>query len=71
VIGPATPPASKWTCPRPIPEPGGSVMPDTPSSSEEHPRGTLLLVSLYGLLLVLCWFGVYVFVYLRRGGVTP
>jgi hypothetical protein len=46
-------------------------MPDTPPSPEEHPRGTLFLVGLYGLLLVLCWFGVYVFIYLRRGGVTP
>ena len=46
-------------------------MPGTPSSPEEHPRGTLFLVGLYGVLLVLCWFGVYVFIYLRRGGVTP
>ncbi len=37
----------------------------------EHPKGTLLLVSLYGLLLVLSWFGVYFLIYLRRGGVTP
>jgi hypothetical protein len=38
---------------------------------EQHPRGTLLLVSLYGLLFVASWFAVYVFVYLDRGGVTP
>lgn len=37
----------------------------------EHPKGTLLLVSLYGLLVVLSWFGVYLLIYLRRGGVTP
>jgi cytochrome c oxidase subunit IIa family protein len=46
-------------------------MPDKPPSLEEHPRGTLFLVGLYGLLFVLSWFGVYVFIYLRRGGVTP
>ncbi|MGE5762240.1 MAG: hypothetical protein ACM37V_17950 [Gemmatimonadota bacterium] len=46
-------------------------MPDKPPSLEEHPRGTLLLVGLYGLLFVLSWFAVYVFIYLRRGGVTP
>ena len=37
----------------------------------EHPKGTLLLVAIYGLLVVLSWFGVYVLNYLRRGGVTP
>lgn len=36
----------------------------------EHPRGTLLLIGLYGLLFVIGWFVVYVLVYLRRGGVT-
>lgn len=46
-------------------------MPDTPSQREEHPRGTLFLVGLYGLLFVVGWFAVYVWIYLRRGGVTP
>jgi len=46
-------------------------MADTPSSSAAHPKGTLFLVALYGLLFVLSWLGVYVGLYLRRGGVTP
>jgi hypothetical protein len=37
----------------------------------EHPKGTLLLVAIDGLLVVLSWFGVYLLIYLRRGGVTP
>jgi len=37
----------------------------------EHPKGTLLLVALYGIILVASWFAVYILVYLRRGGVTP
>jgi hypothetical protein len=37
----------------------------------EHPRGTLFLIGLYGVLFVVGWFAVYVLVYLRRGGVTP
>jgi len=36
-----------------------------------HPRGTLFLISLYGVLFVAAWFAVYLFVYLHRGGVTP
>jgi hypothetical protein len=37
---------------------------------QEHPRGTLFLIALYGLLFVVGWFVVYVLVYLGRGGVT-
>lgn len=37
----------------------------------EHPRGTLFLVGLYGLVFAAAWFAVYVFVYLHRGAVTP
>lgn len=40
-------------------------------STMDHPKGTLLLVALYGFILVASWFAVYVFIYLRRGGVTP
>jgi hypothetical protein len=36
----------------------------------EHPRGTLFLVGVYGLLLLLGWLAVYVFVYVPRGVVT-
>jgi hypothetical protein len=44
-------------------------MAETPA--ERHPRGTLLLVGLYGVLFAVSWLAVYVFVYLHRGGVTP
>ena len=42
----------------------------TPSQLE-HPKGTLLLVGLYGVLFAASWFAVYLLVYLRRGGATP
>lgn len=44
-------------------------MPDV--SASQHPKGTLLLVGLYGVLFALGWFAVYFFIYVRRGGVTP
>jgi len=37
----------------------------------EHPRGTLALVGLFGLLFVAGWFAFYFFFYLSRGAVTP
>jgi len=46
------------------------VAPEHPPHSE-HPRGTLFLVGLYGVLFVVGWFAVYLLVYLKRGGVTP
>lgn len=36
-----------------------------------HPKGTLFLIGLYGVLFAVGWFAIYLFVYLRRGGVTP
>lgn len=42
-----------------------------PQSRMGHPKGTLFIMALYGLLFVVGWLSVYVFVYLRRGGVTP
>jgi hypothetical protein len=36
-----------------------------------HPRGTLFVVGLYGVLCAVGWFAMYFLVYLRRGGVTP
>ncbi len=41
------------------------------SHGESHPRGTLFLIALYGLLFVASWFAVYALLYLKRGGVTP
>ena len=45
-------------------------MPDHPSPGE-HPKGTLAIMLLYGVLFALGWFAIYVLLYLRRGGVTP
>ena len=42
-----------------------------PQARMTHPKGTLFLMALYGLLFVAGWFAVYLFVYLRRGAVTP
>lgn len=36
----------------------------------QHPRGTLAIVVLYGVLMVLGWLAVYFFAYLPRGAVT-
>ncbi len=33
----------------------------------EHPRGTLVIVILFGLLFGLAWFAMYVFQFLGRG----
>ena len=46
-------------------------MAEKPPLLPEHPKGTLLLITLFGLLFTVGWFATYVFVYLRRGGVTP
>lgn len=32
-----------------------------------HPRGTLAIVGIFGLLFAAGWFAVYVFVFLARG----
>ena len=36
----------------------------------DHPRGTLAVVALYGVLFVLGWLAMYFFLYLPRGPVT-
>jgi hypothetical protein len=33
----------------------------------EHPRGTLAIVLVFGLLFALGWVAVYMFVFLQRG----
>jgi hypothetical protein len=45
-------------------------MSDQKGDIGKHPRGTLALVGLYGLIFVLGWLAVFVFVYLPRGAVT-
>lgn len=32
-----------------------------------HPRGTLVIVILFGLLFALAWLGMYLFLFLERG----
>ncbi len=44
---------------------------DAPHPLGEHPRGTLTLVALLGLLYALGFGAVYLFLYLGRGGVSP
>jgi hypothetical protein len=45
--------------------------PENRNSPDEHPKGTLALVAIYGLLLVLGWLAVYYLVYIPRGPLTP
>lgn len=45
-------------------------MSDQNTEIGKHPRGTLALVGLYGLIFILGWLAVFVFVYLPRGAVT-
>jgi hypothetical protein len=37
----------------------------------DHPRGTLAIVLIYGLLMAACWAGVYVWTLFGRGAPTP
>lgn len=45
--------------------------PEQRPEPHEHPIGTLVFIGAYGLLFVLGWLAVYVFVFLERGRVTP
>jgi hypothetical protein len=36
-----------------------------------HPRGTLAIVALFGLLFALAWLAMYVFLFLERGAPRP
>jgi hypothetical protein len=44
------------------PQPSGGLPEDA-----GHPRGTLAIVIVFGLLFALAWLGTYVFVFLERG----
>lgn len=50
---------------RPSSEPAGSL--DDLPSDLGHPRGTLAIVILFGLLFGLAWLSTYLFVFLERG----
>ena len=45
-------------------------MSETPPQPR-HPVGTLAIVGIYGLLFVLGWLALYLFVFVPRGRVTP
>lgn len=36
-----------------------------------HPRGTLAIVGLYGLLYALGWLAIYALTYIPRGAIHP
>jgi hypothetical protein len=36
-----------------------------------HPRGTLVIITLFGLFFGLTWLGTYLFVFLQRGAPQP
>ena len=53
-----------------------TVKPETPADevqpeSLDHPRGTLAIVILYGVLFALGWLAFYVFLFLPRGAPQP
>ena len=46
-------------------------MSELKSEVGRHPIGTLAIVGVYGVVFVVGWLVVYVYVYLSRGVVTP
>ncbi len=45
-------------------------MSDQPPEVGKHPRGTMALVALYGVLFVIGWLAIFLLIYLPRGAVT-
>ncbi|MFQ6045248.1 MAG: cytochrome c oxidase subunit 2A [Gemmatimonadales bacterium] len=45
-------------------------MTDNAPDTEKHPRGTLAVVGLYGLLLLVGWLLFFLLIYLPRGAVS-
>ncbi len=43
----------------------------SPGDDLGHPRGTLAIVALFGLLFALAWLAMYVFFFLERGAPRP
>jgi len=37
----------------------------------DHPRGTLAILAIYGVLFAAAWMAVYFLIYAPRGGVHP
>jgi hypothetical protein len=48
-----------------------SVDIDEVLAQNPHPRGTLVIIILFGLFFGLTWLGTYVFVFLQRGAPQP
>jgi hypothetical protein len=50
-----------------------SLMDEAHYSAEDfgHPRGTLVIVLIYGLFFALGWLGLYLFQFLGRGAPQP
>lgn len=46
-------------------------MTDRPGHDEQHPRGTLALMGVLGVLFLAVYFGIYFLVYVPRGALTP
>jgi hypothetical protein len=44
-------------------------MTEHPPELEEHPRGTLAVVGLFGVIFVIGWLAFFFFVYVPRGAV--
>ena len=42
-----------------------------PPDGGQHPKGTLAIVAIYGLLFGLGWLAFYYFLFTPRGAVTP
>ena len=42
-----------------------------PTSDLEHPRGTLAIVSVFGVLFAVGWLAVYLFLFMARGAPHP
>lgn len=42
-----------------------------PTDVGSHPKGTLAIVGIYGVLFLLGWLVVYFFVFVPRGTLTP
>ena len=55
-------------------EPASSAAVDEDSFTEEdfgHPRGTLAIVLIYGLIFAGSWLGLYIWQFLARGALNP
>lgn len=57
--------------PESLPVAHPSPKPDPSAEEMGHPRGTLAIVAIYGVLLALGWLAMYFFGFLERGAPRP